>query len=473
MRRALATLMILLTAAGCGLTGGNHDKAGSVARTLRVVVGDRTGTESHQIAALFAAEVARRSAGQITVRVDVKPTVDLPADEPTRTIARVGAGHGDVAVVNARGWRAAGVTTFEPLEVPMLVGDDGTFDAITTGTVGEAMLTGTRSAGFEPLALVPVRLRVLESYGAPFTTPADLAGTTIRTWPGGPTAVALGALGATPTWVGGFRFQANAEAGRLGGAVTALDTVHVVAPGTFLANVPVLADAVTITVATTTWAGLSAAERTIVRESATAARARWVETRTTLAQGAAAVCSKGASAVTVADAAGIDAFRAAFAPTRARVAALGTNAAVVASIASAAPEPIDTPSPCTASGGLSPTRATGDQGLLDGVWRRNMTTSEWAKRGYDAFDYSTNGGLHTWTIRAGSWLDHDQVEGAPPDGSGRIALSNGQLAITLDGETQPRFLMRFARDGDTLTISGAHGPDSLASMWNGRWRRVG
>jgi hypothetical protein len=33
--------------------------------------------------------------------------------------------------------------------------------------------------------------------------------------------------------------------------------------------------------------------------------------------------------------------------------------------------------------------------------------------------------------------------------------------------------MRFARDGDTLTISGAHGPDSLASMWNGRWRRVG
>jgi hypothetical protein len=87
--------------------------------------------------------------------------------------------------------------------------------------------------------------------------------------------------------------------------------------------------------------------------------------------------------------------------------------------------------------------------------------------------WPTNGGLHTLTFDAGTWRDHDDVVGNPPDGTGTFTLAGDRLRVIVDDNNLVLINATFRRDGDTLTISGNDTDDELQDAWNGTWRRTG
>ena len=426
-----------------------------------------------RIARSFAAEVASRSGGRLLLDVRTTANASLPVDYAAATIADARAGDGAAAAVPAFAWSEVGVRSLEPLDAPLLVASDAALDAAARDAVAVDMLGGLRGAGHQPLGLVPTAIRVLEGFGAPIADARALAGAAVRARPGSVTWRALEAAGARPRWVGGFAFEAAARGGSIAGAAQPVDPVVAVARGTFTANVPLGADAVTLSVGDAAWARLGAADRSLLAAAAAAVRDGWAAARQTVAGGSVEACADG-QGVAVASAATVATLGAAFAPVVADIAAVPGNRARLDRLAAiGASLPPARPHLCMRSLGVEGPIASGDQHAIDGVWRRMMTRDAWRALGLESQEYPTNGGLHTWTIADGRWLDHDDVEGLPPDGSGTLTLHGGTATVVLDGTNTIFFEARYEMHGDELRISDVRGDDHLVIMWAGTWRRVG
>ena len=475
MRHTTTALIAVtvLSLVGCSTAGG-QDKAGPRSTTISIAVGDRSGSPAHQIAQLFASKVAERTSG--AVRVDVKATdgVALPAEYATSLITSHKVAVDGVAVAT-RAWGPAGVTSLEPLEVPMLVSSDPALDVVVADPVADRMHGGVRAAGFEPLALVPIGLRLVESYGASLSSPEEFRGATIRTWPSSVAATSLRALGAAPVWVGGFDFEEQARSGKLTGALAVLDPhgPNVVDVGTFTANVPVYADVLSLTLTKPAWSRLDDHTRTALREAAAATRESWMAQRLTLDEGASQACRAGFG-VSLVDGKTLAAFRRGFAGVEVAVGREPGNADAIARIRALSADvgaPSVTPCDRTSTGTSTAGAGAGDQRILDGVWRTDVPLKEWLARGLPENAWPTNGGVHTLTFADGGWRDHDNVVGNPPDGAGTFVIEGDRVTLVLsDGSTV--FSARFKRDGDSLVFSNVTQSD-LAALWAGQWQRAG
>ena len=118
-------------------------------------------------------------------------TRDDPAPEPSttsirraptgRSSTRSRAGAFQMAVVPARAWSAAGVTSLKALQAPFLFESDEHVAAVVDELRSrQDLLGGFEGSGVTGLTLFPESLRHLFSFGEPMLTPADVKGRTIR-----------------------------------------------------------------------------------------------------------------------------------------------------------------------------------------------------------------------------------------------------------------------------------------------------
>lgn len=224
MRRAAApaaALAAALALAGCQGPGAQTPTVKrESAIVLRLgVVGDRTDPDG-VLAASFAADVARRSGGEIEIRTIARAAGDGPA-----LLADARAGGLDLAGVATSAFDRAGVRAFQPLQAPLLITGYPLERQVIEGPVGAAMLAQVDGIGLTGLALYERGLQRLL-----WTGPARLGergpAPRMATPPSGVLAAGWRGLGARPREVPPARLAAALASGTIDGTAASLATVQ-------------------------------------------------------------------------------------------------------------------------------------------------------------------------------------------------------------------------------------------------------
>ena len=123
-----------------------------------------------------------------------------PDADPPRlrrpVIDKVKSGVFQMAVVPARAWSAAGVTSLKALQAPFLFESDEHVAALVNdAAITTDLFSGFDGSGVTGLTLFPESLRHLFSFGEPILTPADVQGRTIRAISSLETTALIEALG--------------------------------------------------------------------------------------------------------------------------------------------------------------------------------------------------------------------------------------------------------------------------------------
>ena len=107
----------------------------------------------------FAADVARRSDGSVTVKIDRRTPYDSrdPANE-LKLARALQSGREDMGYLPARAWAADGLPAFKALLAPFLVTTYPAAQAVATGRIGDAALS-TLPPSVVGVALVPAEVR--------------------------------------------------------------------------------------------------------------------------------------------------------------------------------------------------------------------------------------------------------------------------------------------------------------------------
>ena len=236
----------------------------------------------------------------------------IPPSSDAEVIDGVKNGAFEMAVVPARAWSDAGVTSFRALQAPFLIESDEQAAAIVSDDgIASPMLSGLEGTGVTGLVLYPEGLRHLFGFGTPILTPADVAGRQIRPSRQATRTRSSGRWAARPSR-GGLR--RNGERIR-DGTIRGLESSFALMseepgcpsrPATW-SRMPRWA----LSVASDEfWASLSDAQQTIVQDAANATRAWAIANLVKDADAAASYCETGGTVV-LADPEAVDQFRAA------------------------------------------------------------------------------------------------------------------------------------------------------------------
>jgi len=142
------------TAGACGGTGSDKAGGGQPGKPLTLTLAAYAQPDPDE----FVAAVERLSKGSI--RVDTKVLWrDGQPDYEEATIADVRRGNVDLAVVSARAFDLAGVTSFQGLLAPFLVNSLALQRRILESPLAERMVAGVDAAGVVGLGVLPGPLR--------------------------------------------------------------------------------------------------------------------------------------------------------------------------------------------------------------------------------------------------------------------------------------------------------------------------
>lgn len=223
----------------------------------------------------FKRQVETLSAGSMTVTIltDASPDGDPPnSDGPI--IEKVKSGAFQMAVVPARAWSAAGVTSLRALQAPMLVESDEHMAAIVNDAeLAAELMSGFEGSGVTGLTLFPESLRHLFSFGEPILTPADVKGRTVRAISSLETAAIIEALGGKVVDPTDAEFQQGVD----DGTISAADSGFPLRPfppldtATATGNVHLYPKLITMVVNRSFWTGLDDAQRAIITTASTPA----------------------------------------------------------------------------------------------------------------------------------------------------------------------------------------------------------
>ena len=224
MRRAVAVAAALAAAlalAGCqGSSARTPTAKRESAIVLRLgVVGDRTDPDG-VLAASFAADVARRSGGEIEVRTVAHAAADGPS-----LLADARGGGLDLAGVATAAFDRAGLRAFQPLQAPLLITGYPLERQVIEGPVGAAMLAQVESIGLTGLALYERGLQRPLSTGAARLGERG-ASPRVATPPSGVLAAGWRALGARPREVAPARLAGALASGRIDGTAASLAAIQ-------------------------------------------------------------------------------------------------------------------------------------------------------------------------------------------------------------------------------------------------------
>ena len=408
-----------LVVGGCGTASGpvtspdTGAKAGGRPGPIAITVADSqpAGKPSNLPLAELKRQVEALSGGAMTVTIRTEAVQDAdPPGSDAAVIDRLRSGAFQMAVVPARAWSAAGVTSLAALQAPFLFESDEHVAAVVNDpAIKEDVFSGLDGSGATGLTLFPESLRHLLSFGEPMLSPADVRGKVIRAISSVETTAIIGALGGTAVDPAGDAYKRGVAAGTIQGT----DSGFILAaaggdPGahaTATGNVALYAKVITLVANTTFWTSLDDAQRAVIRTASDATRTWAVANQARDAAAAAMFCAGGGTVV-LTDAASIAAFRAAEAPvyaaleadpaTKRAIAAIRALAPAASSSAVEACEPLVDASTVVPDGGDLP----------NGIYR--IEYSDAYLRSWGVTDINNQHGVWTYRILDGRWTI-DQV----------------------------------------------------------------
>jgi TRAP-type C4-dicarboxylate transport system substrate-binding protein len=196
--RTVALVIVAGLLAGCG--SGAVDKAGGSRTPVVLRLADSNNSDQPDTGALeyFAAQVAKRSAGALRIRITYMAAGSATPYVEERTITAVRGGRFDLGWIGARAWDEVGVTSFRALQAPFLITGKRLLDRVVSSPLANEMLDSLEKQDVVGVALVPDYLRHPAGMGRPLVSPADFHGARVRIQPSRVSAALIKALGAAP-----------------------------------------------------------------------------------------------------------------------------------------------------------------------------------------------------------------------------------------------------------------------------------
>src|SRR6266566_875615 len=265
-QRAVAALLAALALVG-GCAGPGLNKAGGpqarkpVVLTLANFIGYSGELDG------FAREVQRLSAG--AMRIDIESRWRFhQVDFETGLIGDVRAGMADLGAAGSEAWASVGVNSFRALNTPLLINSYALQDRVLRGPMIGQMLQGLRPLGLVGIGVLPGPLRKPLGISRPLLKPSDYAGLRIGTQQSRVADATMRALGARPVW-----FGSEAPVAGLGGIeqqISGIQAAEYDKIGRYLtANVSLWPRPLVLFANGKTWAGLTPAQRRILRQAVT------------------------------------------------------------------------------------------------------------------------------------------------------------------------------------------------------------
>jgi TRAP-type C4-dicarboxylate transport system substrate-binding protein len=173
--------------------------AADPAVTLRLAIVDAEDNTQGPLARAFIQEVSTRSGGTITIDPIWSAGGGAESGYEQSVTRQLVQGQADLALVPSRGWDAAGVTSLEAIEAPLLISDEATANAIATSPIADELLAGMQEGGAVGLAMWPEDMVHPAQGGCvePITRPEQFRGKVIRAVPSAVTLDIIKTLGAS------------------------------------------------------------------------------------------------------------------------------------------------------------------------------------------------------------------------------------------------------------------------------------
>jgi hypothetical protein len=274
-------------------------------------------------------------------------------------------------------------------------------------------MSGLPAIGISGLALWPDNLRHPVSFGDPIMSLDDFQALTIRTPLSRASSALLQALGSKPVDLKDSSF----EAGIADGSVGAVESTIAGAQGTrqpsvVTANITFFPKITALIANEAAFGRLSDQQRRWLRDAASATTASLVKSRIHEADAAVELCAKGGS-LALASPAEIEAIEAAATPLYAKLEEDPLTKQLIAAfreLRTGAGEPTITVSTCQPTVPPSPSATaadvgTGDQSVLDGIYRYEVTEEYLLAKGVEPGSAHADWGVHTFTMANGVFTD--------------------------------------------------------------------
>src|SRR5215471_10025035 len=263
--RPVVLLAVMAVLAGCGSSG--FDKAGdSEARHPVVLTLAYFNASSGELDG-FTSKVWRLSGG--TMRIAIKYRWRYGQVKPENgLIGDVRAGKADLGVVGSRAWDSVGINGFRALGAPLLIDSYALQDRVLRSPMIGQMLAGLRPLGLAGIGVLPGPFRKPLGIARPLLKPADYAGVRIGVQQSLVADATMRALGATPVW-----FPVAGSITGLDGIeeqISAIQGYQYDKVGRYLtANVSLWPRPLVLFANGKTWAALTPAQRSILRQAVT------------------------------------------------------------------------------------------------------------------------------------------------------------------------------------------------------------
>ena len=481
-----------LALGGCQSHGGAASKndpavqkAGGKTAPITITIADsQQSTEpSSGPLAEFAAEVASLSNGSMIAKVaydaSANDATDPGSDKPI--ITGLQAGDFQMAVVPARAWSFAGVSSLQALQAPFLVQSDDQMNAIVgdKGIVA-SLFAGLDAVGVTGMTIFPESLRHFFSLTTPILTPADVKGRQIRAISSPDVARIFSTLGATPV---DPSFEAFST-GVFDGTITATEAGFDIAltaiprPATATGNLVLYPKMITLVANSRFWDGLNDQQRIELMTAAQKAQAVAIAHRVSDAELAARYCGNGGTVV-LTDAKSVADFRSAAEPLYAELEQNSDTRRTIAAIDALSrgtqPAPVTA---CTPAETSAPKDLVAKGGNLpNGVYRVEYTDEYLRAAGLNAELVHENHGVYTYRLQDGHWSFHQDAENLhfPDHGDGIYQVEGSTLYWKWDANMGgSTFSFKWSVDGDGslhfTQIDVVSEPDWIFQL---PWPRIG
>ena len=431
--------------------------------TITVVDSQPQGKPSNLPLMEFERQVASLSGGSMAVEVVADKLGDaIPIKSDAEVIDGAKRGAYQMAVVPARAWSDAGVTSLQALQAPFLIDSDEHAAAVVSDErIADQLLGGLQGSGVTGLVLFPEGLRHLFGFRNAILTPADLAGQKIRSIQSRDTDAILEALGGLPIQAEGEAFDSGIADGSIRGAESSFARV------TEFAELPVATGNLTpyakfdsLVVNDRFWKGLTDEQRTVLQDAADATRDWAIRDLPSDAEAAARYCSTGGS-VELAEPAAMDAFRAAAGDLSAQLAEDPATNELMTRIREAgkglSPEPVVA---CKAPIAKTIRPEGGD--LPDGIYRVEYTDDY--LKSWGVVDINFQHGVYTFRLDDGHWNIVQRGEGVNWRAQGIYQVDGSELYWRWDndpGKPIDHLTWSAGSNGD-LTFTGV---DQISEGW--------
>ena len=193
--------------------------------TLSLGTGDPRGRPDTAAVEHFAEQVDQLSDGAMRVEITWQAAGESGGADGFEqgVVGLVQGGDLDLGWIAARAWDTVDVPSFQALQTPFLITDQGLLDQVLASPISDEMLVGLGEVGLVGLGLYPDQLRHPVGYTEPLRSVEDFEGAGIRLVPSNATEALVRAFGGEPKYgLNGDEIDAAIESGEIAGTETSI-----------------------------------------------------------------------------------------------------------------------------------------------------------------------------------------------------------------------------------------------------------